>query len=84
VDTAATIHSYLEEQTSPSSRGIRLTADTLLLEEKVIDSMGMLALILFVEDTFDIEVPEEDMMPSNFGTIDDLAAYVDRRLQSVR
>jgi acyl carrier protein len=84
MDTAEQIHCYLEGRFSPSGRDLRLTGDTLLLEEKILDSIGMLELLLFIEETFDIEVPEEDIAPDNFNTIGNLAAYVDRkRLQSV-
>ena len=81
VDTKTQIHHYLEEQFSLSSKGVRLTGDTLLLEEKIIDSIGMLGLILFIEETFNIEVPEEDIIPDHFDTINNLAAYVGRQSQ---
>ena len=78
METAMQIHRYLDGRYSPASKGIRLTGDTLLLDQKILDSVGMLDLLLFVEKTFDIEVPEEDISPDNFDTINKLAAYVDR------
>lgn len=83
MDIAAQIWRFLDERFSPSSKGTRLTDDTLLLDEKILDSVGMLELVFFVEETFSIEVPEEDIVPDNFDTINKLAAYVNRkRLQS--
>ena len=76
MDPVSQIHQYLEKKFSLASKGVRLTNDTLLLEEKIIDSIGMMELLLFVEDTFDIEVPEEDIVPDNFGTINNLVAYI--------
>jgi acyl carrier protein len=78
METAMQIHRYLDGRYSPARKGIRLTGDTLLLDQKILDSVGMLDLLLFVEKTFDIEVPEEDIVPDNFDTINKLAAYVDR------
>jgi acyl carrier protein len=85
MDTAARIYNYLDERFSPASKRVRLTGDTLLLYERVLDSVGMLELVCFVEETFGIQVPEEDIVPDNFDTINKLAAYVDRiRLPSAR
>jgi acyl carrier protein len=77
MDTAAQIRRYLEEHSALSNRSIQLTDDTLLLEEKILDSVGMLELLLFIEETFGLQVPEEDIAPDHFGTVKKLAAYVD-------
>jgi len=79
MDTAAQIHHYLEEHYSLSAKSIQLTGDTLLLEEKIIDSVGMFELLLFIEETFGIQVPEEDIAPEHFGTLKKLVAYIDSR-----
>jgi acyl carrier protein len=84
METATKIYNYLETRYSFSRKNIHFNNQTLLLEEKVIDSLGMLELISFVEENFGIEVPDEDISPDNFGTIDRLARYVDcRRNQPV-
>ncbi len=76
MDYIEKIQQYLEAKFSLKKRGIQLTENSLLLEEKIIDSMGIMELLLFVEDTFNIEVPEDDISPENFGTIKKLANYV--------
>ena len=73
------IRNYLEEKYLSTRKGIQLNDNTLLLEEKVIDSVGVLELLLFVEETFRIEVPEEDISPEHFGTIRKLALYIDSK-----
>lgn len=77
--TSMQIRNYLEEKYSSTRKGIRLNDNTLLLEEKVIDSVGVLELLFFVEETFRIEVPEEDISPDHFGTISKLALYIDSK-----
>ena len=79
METAMQIRNYLEEKYSPTRKGIHWNDYTLLLEEKVIDSVGMLELLFFVEGTFRIEVPEEDISPDHFGTISKLALYIDSK-----
>ena len=79
METTMQIRNYLEEKYSSTRKGIRLNENTLLLEEKVIDSVGMLELLFFVEETFKIEVPEEDITPDHFGTISKLTVYIDNK-----
>jgi acyl carrier protein len=82
MDIKTEITQYLEECHLPKSKGIQLNEDTLLLEEKILDSLGMLELISFVEETFSIEIPDEDIIPDHFGTIEKLARYVESHAQS--
>jgi acyl carrier protein len=79
METTMQIRNYLEEKYSITRRGIRLNDNTMLLEEKIIDSVGVLELLFFVEETFRIEVPEEDISPDHFGTINRLALYIDSK-----
>jgi acyl carrier protein len=82
METATQILNYLVYRYSPTLKGIRINVNTLLLEEKVIDSVGMLELILFVEENLGIEIPDDDITPDNFGTITKLALYIDRKRPS--
>jgi len=47
-----------------------------LLEEGVIDSLEIFALLTQLEDTFDIEVPDEAITREHFETIESIAAFV--------
>lgn len=83
MDTASRIQYYLEEHYALSRKGIQLRHNTLLLEKKIIDSVGMLELIGFVEKTFSITVPDEDISPEHFGTVEKITAYIARRQSQV-
>ncbi len=50
-----------------------------LLESGLIDSMGVLDLVIFLESTFSIHVADEDVVPGNLGTIGGIVAYVQRK-----
>jgi acyl carrier protein len=54
-----------------------LAPDFPLIENHVIDSLGMLTLVSALEDEFGIDVEDEDLVPDNFGTIGQIAAFVD-------
>jgi acyl carrier protein len=51
-----------------------------LLDEGIIDSMGVLELVLFLEENFGVSVTEREVVPENFDSIDALTAFVEYRL----
>jgi acyl carrier protein len=54
-----------------------LQDDVSFLENGVVDSTGVLELVLFVEDTFGIPVQDEEIVPENFDSVNRLAQYVE-------
>jgi len=50
------------------------------LEHGVVDSTGVLELVLFVEETFGITVEDEEILPENFDSIKSLVEYVTAKL----
>lgn len=46
-----------------------------LLESGILDSMGMMKLILFLEKQSKKRVPAEDMTLDNFKTVEKIASY---------
>jgi acyl carrier protein len=53
-----------------------LKHDTLLLEEWFIDSMAIVALVLFLEKQFGIRMGPADISAVNFRTLDALSTFV--------
>ena len=57
-----------------------LADDTALIQGGIVDSTGILELIMFLEETWSIKVRDEEMVPDNFETIDAITAFVTRKL----
>jgi acyl carrier protein len=53
--------------------------ETSFLESGVIDSMGILELITFVEKTYGIKVEPEEMVPENFDSVNKLAFFLSKK-----
>ena len=54
--------------------------DTELIPESgALDSVGILELITWFEMTFDITIAQTDLTVENFGTIEAMASYLQRR-----
>jgi acyl carrier protein len=56
-----------------------LPDDASLLKHDVVDSTGVLDLVMFLEEEFGITVADEDVVPEHFDSVVSLAAYVESR-----
>ena len=56
-----------------------LADDASLLDQGIIDSTGVLEIIMFLEDTFGFKVADSEMMPENLDSIENIASFVARR-----
>lgn len=57
-----------------------LAGDASLTQQGVLDSMGVLELIMFLEQRFGVKVPDEDTLPENLDSVERIVRYVQGRL----
>ena len=57
-----------------------LKDDTSFLEEGIVDSTGILELVTYIEDEFSITVEDEELIPENLDSIDNVANYLQRKM----
>jgi acyl carrier protein len=55
--------------------------DTSFLEQAIIDSTGMLELVLFVETTFGVKVADDELVPENLDSVESVVAFIERKRQ---
>jgi clorobiocin biosynthesis protein CloN5 len=55
---------------------VLLEATTPLLEEGLIDSMGLQRLVAFLEEEFDLTVPDDLLAPEHFENVRSIGALV--------
>lgn len=78
MDTATNIREYiLDELLMGDESSLR---DDTPLWGGVIDSVGLMQLITFIEERFAIEVDDEELTSAHFGTVASIAALVDRKV----
>jgi acyl carrier protein len=66
-------------KTFPSSRRNSLKDTDPLLESGVIDSLGVLDLVAFIETEFNVKVDDEDLVPENFQNIALITSYIQNK-----
>ncbi len=57
-----------------------LPGNASLIGQDVIDSMGILELVMFLEETFGIQISERETTPSNLDTVEDAVRFVHLKL----
>ncbi len=56
-----------------------LEDNTSFLDEGIIDSTGILELVSFLEEEFSITVDDEELIPENLDSINNVTAYLERK-----
>lgn len=66
---------YIQQEFLRGNKTLRTDED--LLSSGILNSLGILKLVSFIEERFDLRVPDEDIVFENFQTIDALSSYLD-------
>ena len=61
-----------------------LSDDESFLENGIVDSTGVLELVLFIEETFGINVEDHEVIPANFDSVDRIVAYIAAKRRGTR
>ena len=75
------IHEYIVENFLFGDDAALESDDQSFLETGLIDSTGILELIQFLEETFEIEIEDEEMIPENLDSIARVARFVGSKIQ---
>lgn len=59
-----------------------LDPDADLLEQRIIDSLGILKLVIFLEEAHGIKVQDEDIVPENFQSLNSMVRFVEQKMQN--
>ena len=78
-NTESKIREFLEENFFVDAAEAALPLDESLTQGGTIDSMGVLELIMFIEEEWGFKIPDEDTVPENLDTISRIVAYVESR-----
>jgi acyl carrier protein len=60
--------------------GETLKDDTSFMEEGIIDSTGILELVFFLEETFGFSVEDDELVPDNMDSLQNITRYIDSKL----
>jgi acyl carrier protein len=70
------VNDYISREIVQDRALLPLSNETSLLDGGIIDSLGLLRLVMFLEEQFKITVGEADLLPEHFDSVNTICAYV--------
>jgi len=83
-DYTGTIKDFIENEMISNNPGTILSISDSLIENGIVDSLGVQVLIAYLEKEFGISVADNDIIPENFDTISSVANLVNLKLNGIR
>ena len=74
------VRDYIVEELRFSGPREQLTPDYPLLDNGVIDSLGLMQIVQLLEDECNVEIPDSELIPENFATL----SAIERLVESSR
>ncbi len=79
-NTQEIIMNYIKENfIAGRSVRVELTPEISLLESGIMDSTGILELVLFLEEQFSMKIEDEDITPENLDSINNIVAFLNKK-----
>ncbi len=75
-----TVREYIENNFFFGADAKSIGDDQSFLELGVLDSTGVIELVSFLEETYGIQVDDEEMVPENLDSLTNIARYVGGKL----
>jgi len=61
-----------------------LALDENLLDQRIIDSLGILRLVSYIEQVHGIKIGDEEIVPENFQDLNRISQFVEQKLMQYR
>jgi acyl carrier protein len=78
--TESELRQYVIDNFLFGQGGSDLKNEDSFMERGIVDSTGVLELVAFLEEKFRVKVEDEDLIPSNLDSINNLVQYLKRKL----
>jgi acyl carrier protein len=74
------VHDFVKQNFVLAATGAaELKSDDSLTKLGLIDSTGVLELIAFIEETFNVTIKDDETIPANLDSLDRIAAFIQRK-----
>ena len=60
--------------------GSSLKDDSSFLQERIVDSTGILEIITFLETEFSIKIEDDELLPENLDSLNNIDAFLKRKM----
>src|SRR5438270_1329282 len=80
LDIDVQLRSFVDVNLVYSDEDLQYDNDSSFLNEGLVDSMGVMELVAYVQSAFGIAVESREVTPDNFDSVNKLANFVRRKL----
>ncbi|HLV30982.1 MAG TPA: acyl carrier protein [Chitinispirillaceae bacterium] len=78
-DLQLSIVDFVNRNFLMNSDAVKYSNTDSFMERGIIDSTGVLELVNFIQQTFKITVNDEDLIPENLDSVNNLVCYIKRK-----
>lgn len=77
-DARSKLKSFLQTELARDRGDVDIEKDS-LVDSGVIDSLGIMKLVEFIERDFSVTISDDDLLPENFETLDDIEKLIESK-----
>jgi len=70
------VREFIIDRLAKSDEQRNISDEDNIIVAGIVDSLGIMHLISFLEENFSVNVPDEDILPENFESIDSIVRYI--------
>ena len=78
IEIKKSIHQYIANETKSDTNQIK--DGTLIFEQGIFDSIGLLLLIDFINENFNVKTNDDELLMENFESINSMANFITRKI----
>ncbi len=79
MDIKEAIRNYIKTELVNNQEHSNLADSDQLIESGIIDSLGIMKLIGFLEDSLSVQIDDMELVPENFSSIDAISTLVEKK-----
>ena len=76
IDIAPAVKQFIRCELAPDVGDGELRDDVSLLDSGILDSLGIMTLLSFIESSFGVHIPVEQIEPANFETVTSISVLI--------
>ncbi|NLL15207.1 MAG: acyl carrier protein [Fibrobacter sp.] len=79
VNLESSIKDFISKNFLMNSTSVNFSNTDSFMEKGIIDSTGILELVNFIQQSFQIEVKDDELIPENLDSVQNICSYIQRK-----
>ena len=80
-DTSKQLRDYIVENFLFGDTETEFSDTDSFMEKGIIDSTGILEVITYIEENFNIKIEDHELIPENLDSISNIVSFIDRKVK---